>query len=257
MFLALTHVVSPNIVDCEVTFLQRSPIDYSLAVEQHQQYCTLLRECGLEVIELSVNSSFPDSSFIEDTAVVVDELAIMASMGVESRRGEISGIEAELAKYRDITRIKLPATLEGGDVLRVGKKVFAGITPRTNLAGIESLRKILQPFGYKVIPVRVRGCLHLKTACTALDEQTLLANQNWLDLGLFKDFRIIPVAKDEPAAGNCLSINDTLVMHLGFSKTIDRLQLLDFPVKTIDLSELLKAEAGLTCESIIFERTTH
>jgi dimethylargininase len=143
MLLALTHVVSPSIADCELTFVERSRIDYTLATQQHRDYCKLLSKCGLQVIELSVNSGYPDSTFIEDTAVVFDELAIIASMGTESRRGEISGVEAELAKYRDITRIELPATLEGGDVVRVGGKVFAGISPRTNSKGIESLKQIL------------------------------------------------------------------------------------------------------------------
>ncbi len=253
MLLALTHIVSPNIVACELTFLQRRRIDYNLAAQQHREYSRLLSDSGLQVIELSVNSSYPDSTFIEDTAVVFDELAIMASMGTVSRRGEINGIEAELAKFRDIFRIEFPATLEGGDVLRVGKKVFAGITPRTNLAGIESLRKVLEPLGYEVIPVQVTGCLHLKSACTAIGERSLLANPRWLELKPLEDFRIIPVAEDEPMAANCLCIRDTLVMHTGFSKTIDRLQDFGFPVKSIDISELLKAEAGLTCKSIIFE----
>ena len=253
MLLALTHVVSPSIADCELTFLERSRIDYTLATQQHRDYCRLLSECGLQVIELTANSSYPDSTFIEDTAVVLDELAVMASMGTESRRGEISGVEAELAKYRDITRIELPATLEGGDVVLVGAKVFAGISPRTNSKGIESLKQILEPRGYEVIPVRVKSCLHLKAACTTIDDHTLLVNPHWLDLEPFADFRIISVAEQEPWAANCLRINNVLYMHVGFAKTVGRLQELGFATETIDVSELLKAEAGLTCSSIIFE----
>lgn len=256
MLLALTHVVSPNIADCELTFLERSRIDYTLAAQQHRDYCRLLSKCGLQVIELSVNSGYPDSTFIEDTAVVFDELAIIASMGTESRRGEISGVEAELAKYRDITRIELPATLEGGDVVRVGGKVFAGISPRTNSKGIESLKQILEPMGYEVIPVKVKCCLHLKSACTAIDDHTLLVNPRWLDLEPFADFRIISAAEQEPWAANCLPINDTLYMHVGYAKTGECLQNLGFAMETIDISELLKAEAGLTCSSIIFEQWT-
>lgn len=256
MLLALTHVVSPNIADCELLFLKRSRIDYSLATQQHRDYCNLLSECGLQVIELTLNSSYPDSTFIEDTAVVLDELAIMASMGTESRRGEIGGVEAELAKYRDITRIELPATLEGGDVVRVGAKVFAGISPRTNAKGIESLKQILEPMGYEVIPVGVKFCMHLKSACTAIDDHTLLVNPRWLDLEPFAGFRIISVAEQEPWAANCLRINNTLYMHVGFAKTIECLQNLGFAMETIDISELLKAEAGLTCSSIIFEHWT-
>ena len=250
--IALTHVISQNIDRCELSFLERDPVNYDRAVEQHEQYCELLRECGLQVIELSVNRDFPDSTFVEDTAVVVDELAIMASMGVESRRAEVAGIESVLGYYRDIQRIRLPATLEGGDVLRIGKKIFVGISPRTNMPGFESIKEILEPFGYEVIPVAVTGCLHLKSACIAVDDQTVLVNPKWLDLQPLRDFRIIPVPQDDPAAVNSLRINTTICMHSGHQKTIDSLVNLGFSVKTVDISELLKAEAGMTCSSIIF-----
>jgi dimethylargininase len=253
MLVALTHVVSPNIGRCELSFLERSPIDYSRAVEQHEEYCGLLRNCGLQVIELSVNRSYPDGTFIEDTAVVVDELAIMASMGVESRRGELRGVESELANYREIAHIRLPATLDGGDVLLMGRKIFAGITPRTNMAGVESLKSILEPLGYQVIPVTVRGCLHLKSTCTAIDNHSVLVNPDWLDLKPFADLRIISIPEDEPWAANSLQINNTICMHVGFSKTVQAVQTLGFLVRTIDISELLKAEAGMTCSSIIFK----
>ena len=253
MLVALTHVISPNIGRCELSFLDRSPINYNRAVEQHEKYCTLLRNCGLRVIELSVNRSYPDSTFIEDTAVVVDELAIMANMGVESRRGEVRGVESELGKYREIARIRPPAILEGGDVLRVGRKIFAGISPRTNLAGVESLKNILEPLGYQVITVTVKDCLHLKSACTAIDDYTLLLNPHWLDPEPFADFRIVSIPEDEPRAANSLRINNTMYIHAGFSKTVESVQRLGFSVKTIDISEFLKAEAGLTCSSIIFK----
>ena len=251
--IALTHVVSPNIDKCELSFLDRNPINYNQAVRQHEEYCALLRDCGLQVVELSVNRSYPDSTFIEDTAVVVDELAVMASMGVESRRGEVHNVESVLASYRDIRHIQLPATLEGGDVLRIEKRIFVGISPRTNIAGFESIKEILEPFGYEVIPVAVNGCLHLKSACIAVDDRTLLVNPRWLDLQPLRDFRIIPVPEDEPAAVNSLRINNTICMHSGFPKTAELLVNLGFSLKTIDISELLKAEAGMTCSSIIFE----
>jgi dimethylargininase len=250
--IALTHVISPNIDQCELSFLERSPINYRRAVEQHEHYCDLLRDCGLEVIELSMNRSFPDSTFIEDTAVVFDELAIMASMGVESRRGEIPGVESVLGYYRDIKHIRLPATLEGGDVLSIENKVFVGISPRTNISGFETIKEILEPFGYQVIPLAVNGCLHLKSACVAVDDETLLVNPRWLDLQPLRDFRIIPVPEDEPAAVNSLWINSTICMHSGHQKTIDLLANLKFSIKVVDISELLKAEAGMTCSSMIF-----
>jgi dimethylargininase len=251
MNVALTHVISPNIAQCELSFIERSPIDYERAVQQHEAYCTLLRECGLDVIELSENSSFPDSTFVEDTAVVVDEIAVMTSMGVESRRGEVPAIESALSTYRPIDRILPPATLEGGDVLRSGKKIFVGVTPRTNTAGVDSLIAILKPFGYSIIPVPVRGCLHLKSACTLIDAETLLINPHWINPGIFEGFRIITVSEIEPWAANALLINTWVCMHAGFSRTLESLNNLGFRIKTVDISELLKAEAGMTCSSLI------
>jgi dimethylargininase len=251
MNVALTHIISPNIAQCELSFIQRSPIDYNLAVRQHEAYCALLRDCGLQVIELMVNSAYPDSTFIEDTAFVADEIAVMARMGTDSRRGEVSGIESVLAGYRSIHHIQTPATLEGGDVLRVGRKVFVGATPRTNTAGINSLATILEPFGYQVIPVTVRGCLHLKSACTAMDDDTLLVNPHWIDLEPFRGFHAISVPEEEPWAANTLVIDRCVCVHAGFTGTIEILRGLGLPVKTVDISQLLKAEAGMTCSSIM------
>lgn len=252
MALALTHIISPDIAQCELSFIERIPIDSDRAVKQHDAYCALLRDCGLRVIELTVNSAYPDSTFIEDTAFVVDEIAVMALMGAESRRGEVPGVETVLATYRKIDHIRPPATLEGGDVLRVGREVFVGITPRTNAAGVSSLKAILEPFGYQVIPVTVRDCLHLKSACTAIDDDTVLVNPHWVDLDPFKGFRAISVPGGEPWAANTLLIDTYVCVHAGFTNTIEILQVLGFQVKTVDISELLKAEAGMTCSSIIF-----
>jgi len=251
MNVALTHIISPNIARCELSFIERIPIDYDLAVQQHEACCALLRECGLRVIELTVNSSYPDSTFIEDTAVVVEEIAVMARMGAKSRRGEVPGIESVLATYRKIDHIRPPATLEGGDMLRAGGKVFVGITPRTNVAGVSSLTAILEPFGYRVIPVTVRGCLHLKSACTLIDAETILMNPHWIDPRPFKGFRVITVPEAEPWAANALLIDTWVAVHAGFRRTIERLHDLGFQVKRVDISELLKAEAGMTCSSIL------
>jgi dimethylargininase len=137
-------------------------------------------------------------------------------------------------------------------VLCIEKKVFVGISPRTNIAGFETIKEILEPFGYQVIPLAVNGCLHLKSACVAVDDETLLVNPRWLDLQPLRDFRIITVPEDEPAAVNSLRIDSTICMHSGHQKTIDLLVNLRFSVKAVDISELLKAEAGMTCSSIIF-----
>lgn len=249
---ALTHIVSPNINQCELTFHDRKPIDYERAVEQHEAYCRLLRDVGLHVIELSVNRDYPDSTFVEDTAVVLNEIAVMANMGAESRQGEAKGIELELARYREIAHIQPPATLDGGDVLQIGRKIFVGLSPRTNFDGFESLKNILECFDYQVIPVELKNCLHLKSACTAVSNDTLLLNPKWLGIDPFGNFQIIQIHEDEPWAANVLKIKDIIYMHSGFIKTIRLVENRGFKVKTVDISELLKAEAGMTCSSILF-----
>jgi dimethylargininase len=249
--IALTHVVSPRINQCELSHLERRPIDYDLAVNQHRDYCALLKECGLKVIELDVNRDFPDGTFIEDTALAMDEIAVMARSGAASRRGEARGIEPVLARYRPIAHVEPPATFEGGDILRVGKRIFAGLSARTNAAGMEALHAILQPLGYEVIPVEMKGCLHLKSAVTALDDQVLLANPAWFDNKPFEDYRIIAVPDEEPHAANALRIGNTICLHDGYRRTVDAVRADGFEVKTVDISELLKAEAGLTCSSIL------
>ena len=253
MAVALTHAVSPMISRCELSHLERRPMDFNLAVKQHEDYCALLRDCGVEVIELDVNRDFPDCTFIEDTALVVDELAVMARMGAQSRRGEVKGIEPVLAQYRPIAHVEPPATFEGGDLLRVGRKIFAGSSARTNAEGIAALHSILHPLGYQVIAVELKGCLHLKSAVVALDDQVLLANPAWFDNGLFQDYKIIAVPDEEPHAANALRIGKTVCLHEGYKKTIDTVQSNGFEVKTVNISELLKAEAGLTCSSLVFD----
>lgn len=254
MQIALTHKVSPKINECELTFKKRENIDYELAAWQHRNYCQTLRSAGLDVMELDVNSDYPDSVFIEDTAVVMDELAIIARPGVQNRCGETAGIEPELRKYRIIKKIKAPGTLEGGDVMMMNRDIFIGITSRTNLAGIEQFRKFVMPFGYRVHAVEVNHCLHLKSACTPLDEKTILANTRLISRVSFNGYKIIPVSKDEPAAANCLNLNQTIYLAANFPKTVDILRSHGYTVETIDISELRKAEGALTCSSIIFKK---
>lgn len=257
MLVALTHSVSPAICNCELTYRDREPIDYDRAVEQHAGYCQLIRTCGAQVVELHVNGDYPDSTFIEDTAVVVDEIAVMANIGVPSRQGEVDGIAAEMARFREVTHVQSPATLDGGDVLIVGKDVFVGRSARTNDAGIASLTQILGQFGYRILPVKLKDCLHLKSACTALDHETLLINSKWFDPEPFQRFRMIHVPEHEPWAANVLEIGGTILMHSGFIKTIDLVADLGYTVMSTDISELLKAEAGMTCSSIPFEHPVH
>jgi dimethylargininase len=244
--------VPPTIERCELTYRGWEPIDFGRAVAQHSAYAALLRTLGLEVIELPPDPAFPDCCFVEDTAVVLDEAALMAMPGASSRRGEIAAVEATLERFRPLERTPFPATLEGGDVLRVGHRLFVGRSPRTNEAGIARLAAVAEPLGYRVQSVTVTGCLHLKSAVTALDDERLLANPAWVDTTPFNGLGVVRVALEEPGAANVLRVGGLVVAHPGFPRTLDRLSSLGYAVRPLDISEFLKAEAALTCKSLLF-----
>jgi dimethylargininase len=253
MLRAITHKVSPNISRCELTFVDRTPIDFGLATRQHDEYCDTLERLGVRVTELTENESYPDCCFVEDTAIVVDELAVICSMGAPSRRGETKLIERELSKYRETVRIALPATIDGGDVLTIGKKVFVGQSSRTNAEGLKELTRILNPLSYTVTPVATKASLHFKSACTALDDETLFVNPNWIESDQLGGFRLIHTPPDEPASANVLRVGKTVCVQAGFPRAAELIAQVADRVEVIDTSELRKAEAGLTCSSIVFE----
>lgn len=252
MLLAITHLPSPKLQECELTFLESETIDIEKAKEQHKNYCSMLKRCGVKVIVLDENLACPDSVFVEDPIIVFDEVAVLTSMGVESRRAESTSMGKIFSAYRDIERISLPAKIEGGDVLKVGKKIFVGESSRTNVEGIQALAAIIKPFGYVVIPVKVTGCLHLKTGVTALDDQTILINANWVDADAFESFSKVEVPDDEPFGANVLKIGDIVCMNEAFPKTIMLVKSLGYKVDSVNISEFVKAEAGLTCMSVPF-----
>lgn len=252
MLTAITHSPSSLLNNCELTFLRPEKINFEKAKRQHKNYCQMLEKCDVKVLVLNKNTDLPDSAFVEDTAIVLDEIAIITPMGVASRQNETKLIEIELEPFRPIVKVESPAKIEGGDVLRIGKNLYVGNSTRTNTKGIKALAKIVKPFGYKVIEVKVHNSLHLKTACMALDDETILFNPKWFDSEVFKDFRKIEISSNEPFAGNILKIKDTICIHSGFSKTREIIEKLGFKTKKIDISEFLKAEAGLTCLSLIF-----
>ena len=182
--IALTHIPSPQMQACVRTFVPVASIDHELALKQHADYCQALRDCRVQVVTLDVNASRPDAAFIEDTAIVLDEVAVLCSLAPPSRRDEPAAVEPVLGQYREIERVSSPAILEGGDVLRVGRTLLVGQSCRTNAAGIAVLAGIVSHYGYHVRPVAVRGCLHLKTACTALPDGRLLVNPAWIETGI-------------------------------------------------------------------------
>jgi dimethylargininase len=251
---AVIRGVPPSIARCELTFREREPIDLARAVAQHADYARLLDELGLEVVEIPADPDYPDCCFVEDVAVVLDGLAVLTRPGAVSRRGEVPGVAEVLAQFRPLARIEAPATLEGGDVLAVGRTLFVGASPRSNAAGLERLRKLAEPWDYRVTAVPVSGCLHLKSAATALAEDRVLANPAWVDVGPFRDLDVVAVPAEEPGAANVLRVRDTIVAHPGFRRTLDRIAALGYEVRPLDVSEFLKAEAALTCKSLLFQR---
>ncbi|HYW47438.1 MAG TPA: arginine deiminase family protein [Bryobacteraceae bacterium] len=253
MLIAITRAVSPAINACELAYVPRQEIDLHKAAEQHGRYEACLRELGASVLSLAAEPDLPDSMFVEDPAVVVEETAVMTRMGAESRRGESESLAAALARFRPLRRMREPATLEGGDVMRVGSRLFVGRSARTNAAGIAQLRSELEVFGYSVEAVEVRGCLHLKSGCSYLGDGTVLANRSWIDAAALGGLRIIDVPPDEPRAANVLAIGGTVVVPEPFPGTARLLERQGWKVRTLDISELMKAEAGLTCSSILLE----
>ena len=253
MLTALTHEPSANLANCELTFVKQEKISNFKAQKQHLAYCEKLRNLGVNVITLLENAHLPDSVFVEDTAIVLDEIAIITAMGAKSREQEIDLISNKLSEFRPLAQIDSPATIEGGDILKIGKKIFVGHSTRTNKSGIKALGKIVADYDYEVIEVKVTGCLHLKTACATLDDSTVLINSDWVDRNVFNEFEQIEVPTEEPFAANILRVGETICMHEGFEKTKRIVENRAYQVETIDISEFLKAEAGLTCMSIIFE----
>jgi dimethylargininase len=249
---AITRAVSAALASCELTCQPRVPIDVEAARAQHRAYEQALRASGYRVTQLDSDDTMPDSVFVEDMAVVLDEVAILTRPGADSRRRETPAIAAALIPYRALQQIEPPGTIDGGDVLVAGRHVFVGRSTRTNESAIAQLRGFLEPFGYTVVATMVRGdCLHLKSAITALDEGRLLVNRAWIDAASFDGFTLVDVAPDEPSAANVLRLADRLIVAAAYPRTADLLESLGYRVQRVDASELAKAEGAVTCCSLI------
>lgn len=253
MLTAITRGVSPAIMNCELTFLERQPIDLAKAQQQHRAYEHLLEKAGARVISLPAEPTLPDSMFVEDPAIVLDEIAVILPLGTPTRRAEVVSLAHALKKFRQLEHVNLPATLEGGDVLRIGRKLFVGLSRRSNSEGVRQLTAVVAPFGYEVIAVGVTGCLHLKSAVTYLGRNMVLANRDWFDAVPFAGFDWIDVDPQEPHAANALALGVAVIFPASFPSTRARIEKHGFRVTPLDISELQKAESGLTCSSLLFE----
>ena len=284
MFVALTRAVPRAIDRCELTHLARTPIDYDRAVEQHAAYEDALRRLGCEVQRLPAADDMPDSVFVEDTAVVFDEIAVITRPGAASRRGEVESVKQALGQYRRLAFIQPPGTLDGGDVLVTPRKVFVGITERTNADGARQLATHIIPYGFVTIPVTVTECLHLKSAVTLASSgvarrkadlpakagshdrgpqwlppsggrSLLVINPDWVNRDLFGGFELIEVDRAEPMAANVLTVGDRVVCAEAHPRTRRRLEAHGIATLSVPAGELAKAEGGVTCCSLLVRKT--
>jgi len=253
MVIAITRDISPRFDECEITHIERTPIDLSLARAQHRGYVNALKQLGCHVVELPAEADLPDSVFVEDAAFILPETAVITRPGADSRKPETASIIRALSPHIDLVHVIEPATVDGGDVLILGKSIYIGLSTRSNQAAIDQLNELLGGYGYTVTGVELHDCLHLKSAVSRVDDQTLLINKNWVDTRHFENFDLIEVDPSEPNAANCLPIGKTIIFPTAFPKTRARLEERGYKVIAVDVSELAKAEGAVTCCSLIIQ----
>ena len=251
MPIAIVRDINPELGRCELSFVPRQTIDIERARKQHRAYCAALSAMGCRVIELPAPAGLPDAVFVEDTALVFDELAVLTRPGAISRQPEVAGIAEALAPLRRLVALQAPATLDGGDVLRIGKAIFVGQSARSNAEGIGQLRAAVADFGYTVTAVPTRDCLHLKSAVTGVADGVVLVQPAWVDRSAFAAYEQIEIDATEEHAANVLRIGNGLIYPTSFPRTLERLQQRGLSVTTVDVSELQKAEGAVTCCSLI------
>ncbi len=256
MLLAITRPVSASLAQCELTHLAREPIAIDRAAIQHAAYEQLLESLGAKIQQVPAAPELPDAVFVEDTAIVLDEVAIITRPGAVSRRAETAAVAALLANHRPLLSMQDPATLDGGDVLRAGRVLYVGRSSRTTDEGIAQLQSLVAPWSYRVVPVELTGCLHLKSAVTLIAPDMLLINPACVQADAFPGLHPLPIDPAEPLAANALRIYDTLVFPTDFPRTAARLSNHGFEISLIDCSELAKAEGAVTCCCILVEIPT-
>ena len=251
MPLAITRAISPRFNECEITHIDRTPINLDIARAQHSQYVEKLKQLGCDVLELPAEADLPDSVFVEDTAFILPQAAVITRPGADSRKPETESITQALSPHTKLLHIREPATLDGGDVLVVGKKIFIGISTRSNQNAIDQLNKLLGDDGYTVSGVQLHDCLHLKSAVTRVDDKTLLINKDWVDTHHFEQYKLIEIDPSEPHAANCLPIGDAIIYPTSFPKTSAKLTAHGYKIISVEVDELAKAEGAVTCCSLI------
>jgi dimethylargininase len=250
---AFTRAVSPRLAECQLTHLPRTPIDAAKAVSQHAAYEAALSGAGFEIVRLPELPDDPDAVFVEDTALIFDAHAVITRPGAASRADEVHSTAEGLADHFELLRIE-SGHLDGGDVLRIGRKLYVGLSTRTDAAGIRVLRELVSPLGYDVVQAELRDCLHLKTGATFAGDSVLIYDERCVDPAQFTDVEPFAVDADEAAAANCVRAGAHLILPAGNPRTADALRSRGFQVVEVDVSELQKAESGVTCMSLIDDR---
>jgi len=255
MLIAVTRAVSPTLANCELTHRPRDPISVADAMAEHAAYEAALRSVGATVVRAPAEPELPDAVFVEDTAIALDEVVVITRPGAATRRREVESMAPTLAAYKPITRIQSPATIDGGDVLRVGRRIYVGLSSRTNPEAIAQLGTLLARWDYEVIPVPFHGCLHLKSAVTQVGMRLLLMNDRYVHPASFRDMDILTVAPAEPDGANALLVADAVIYPAHYPATRERLARAGVRVIAVPASEIAKAEGGVTCCSILFEQS--
>jgi len=252
VLIAITRPTGEELLDCELTHIDRVPIEVDRALAQHDDYLEVLRSLEVLVIELPRLSSHPDAVFVEDTALVLPEVAVLLRPGAPSRHGEVPSMKAALALYRDCVEMEAPATLDGGDVIVFGKRILVGETTRSNDAGIKALGELVEPFGYEVSAVPVRDVLHLKSAATVVDDETLIVHPAYVDLG-FLGAELLTTHPAEPQGANVVRLGGVLLADAAAPLTIAMLEARGENVVPVHVDEFGKAEGAISCKGVIFE----
>jgi len=253
MLIAYTREVSPALADCELTHLEREPLDVAGAQAEHAAYESALERLGAKVRRLPPTPQLPDGVFVEDAAVVLDDVAVITRPGAPSRQPETATVEAVLVAHRPLIHVRAPATLDGGDVLVAGRRIYVGLSTRTTRGAIQQLADQLAPYGYEVIPLAFTGCLHLKSAVTRVADDLMLLNPAWVATDAFTGSRALTVDPSEPQAANALALGGAVIHPLQHVRTRARLEAAGLSVVTVPQVELAKAESGVTCCSLLVE----
>lgn len=226
--------------------------DYQLCLKQHQAYIKALKNCGLEVIELEAEEDFPDSTFVEDTAIVTQKCAIITRPGHISRQGEVETIELELKKHLPIAKIEAPGTLDGGDIMQVENHFYIGLSDRTNKEGANQLTNFLNKYDYTASTIEVKDILHLKSGINYIGDGIIVLMESLKETKEIESFKKIEIIQEETYASNCVRMNECIVMPKGFPDTKKKLSATPYKIIELDMSEFEKMDGGLSCLSLRF-----